>query len=92
MTVTINNFRLWSNTYEQDTIRIEVNDGYYNPAEVRSDPDSYKVPSELTQEARDKLFSSLLAANLAEKSLKAFINASTCERQRPKIMNVVIGD
>lgn len=88
--VTLRNFSLWSNTHETDTIRVEVVDGYYNPAQTCSNPDSYMVSSALSFEARSRIYSTLLAATLASKSIVAYINPSSCEKDRPQILNVKI--
>ncbi|WP_419227329.1 hypothetical protein [Alteromonas sp. OM2203] len=89
--VTIESFKLWSNTYQTNTIRVVVDDSVYNPAKTCSDIDSYMVASELSEESKNRLYSMLLAANLAGKPVKVFVDKSSCERNRPKIMNAVLG-
>jgi len=48
------------------------------------------VASELSTEAQQRIYSTLLAAKLSNKSVKAFINTGECEQSCPKIMNIVI--
>jgi hypothetical protein len=88
--VTISTFNLWSNTYSTDTIRIEAAD-YYNPAGAAcNNVDSYMVSSTISSEARQRIYSTLLAAKLANKSVRLSLDTSTCQEGRPKILYVML--
>lgn len=87
--LTIDDFTLWSNTYTTDTVRIEIDGDYYNPANC-TDTDSMMVAAELSEEARARIYSTLLAAKLSSTPVKLFIDSSSCERTRPKVLNVVL--
>lgn len=88
--VTISTFNLWSNTYNSDTIRIEATD-YYNPAgAVCNNVDSYMVSSTISAEARQRIYSTLLAAKMANKSARLSLDTSTCQEGRPKVLNVML--
>lgn len=86
--VTASSFKLWSNTYGADTIRIEALD-YYNPAGC-GDADSYMVSASLSGEARQRIYATLLAAKLATKPVRLRLDTSTCQDGRPKIINVML--
>ncbi|MGH8602100.1 MAG: hypothetical protein ACREXR_04785 [Gammaproteobacteria bacterium] len=86
--VTVSSFRLWSNTYGADTIRIEAAD-YYNPAAC-SDGDSYMVSSILSGEARQRIYATMLAAKMATKPVRLRLDTSTCQDGRPRIVNVML--
>ena len=90
--VTIQDYKLWSNTYGSDTIRVEVSDGYYNPDNScpESEIDSYMVSSSLSVEAQQRIYSTLLSALMASRSVRLRLDTNTCEQNRPKILNVTI--
>jgi len=89
--VTASNFALWTTTYGSDVIRVEVSDGYYNPAgTVCTDLDSYMVSTALSKEAQQRIYSALLSASLANKSVRLFIDTNYCQNSRPMIKTVVI--
>ncbi|MBK8186087.1 MAG: hypothetical protein IPK77_01865 [Cellvibrio sp.] len=89
--VTISNFDLWSNTYTEPQIRVNLNgDTYYNPAGICSSVDSYMVSTALTEKQQDRIYSMLLAAVTAKKSLRVRLDTNYCENNRPRILNVVI--
>lgn len=89
--VTISNFDLWSNTYTEPQIRINLNnDTYYNPAGHCTLVDSYMVSTSLSEKQQDRIYSMLLSAVLAKKSLRVRLDTNYCENNRPMILNVVI--
>lgn len=89
--VTISNFDLWSNTYTDPQIRINLNnDTYYNPAGVCTSVDSYMVSTALTEKQQDRIYSILLAAVMAKKPLRIRLDTNYCENNRPGVLNVVI--
>lgn len=89
--VTAKNFRLWTNTYTNEQIRLEVTDGYYNPAGTGcSELDSYMVSTTLPKEIQARIYSTLLSAVTTGKSVKLKINTNNCESLRPMIETVVI--
>lgn len=88
--VKISNFKLWSNTYQSDVIRIETSDGYYNPAGRCSNLDSYMVSTVLSLEIQQRIFSTLLAALMAGKDIRLRLDTQLCEQDRPSILNVTI--
>ncbi len=89
--VTISNFDLWSNTYTEPQIRINLNnDTYYNPAGHCTLVDSYMVSTTLSEKQQDRIYSMLLSAVLAKKSLRIRLDTNYCENNRPMILNVVI--
>jgi hypothetical protein len=83
-------YTLWSNTHNNNTIRIVLpaND-YYNPQSC-SNVDSYMVASSLSTEARQRIYSTLLAAKLASKPVKLYVSSNACEDARPQVLNVTI--
>ena len=85
--VMLEDFTLWSNTYETDTIRVYKKDNQpvVNPNSC-GDPDSYMVASRLSEDARERIYSSLLAAKMANRTVKIWV--SGCERERPAILHV----
>ncbi len=85
-------YTLWSNTYQDNTIRIVLPAGdYYNPAgAVCNNVDSYMVSSSITAEARQRIYSTLLAAKLASKPVKLRLDTNVCEQGRPRVLNVTI--
>lgn len=89
--VTISNFDLWSNTYTEPQIRVNLNnDTYYNPAGHCTLIDSYMVSTALTEKQQDRIYSMLLAAVMAKKPLRVRLDTNYCENNRPRILNVVI--
>lgn len=83
---------LWSNTHSNDTIRIVVTPAdYYNPAgAICCDVDSYMVASNISAEARQRIYSTILAAKLAGKAVKLYVDSDGCEQGRPRVLNVTI--
>jgi len=89
-------YTLWSNTYSNNTVRIVVASGdYYNPSSC-SNLDSYMVSSSISAEARQRIYSTLLAAKLAGKAVKLNVDNGGCEgdgpthQDRPRVLNVMI--
>jgi hypothetical protein len=86
--VTIQNFRVWSNTYGSDTIRVDTpGSAFINPQSC-TDPDSYMVSAELDDKSKARIYSALLAAVMAKKPITLWVNG--CERDRPAILNTII--
>lgn len=88
--VTVNNYMLWSNTNTYPQIRISiVGDTIYNPAGC-SDADSYMVSTALSEAIQNRIYSTLLAALMAQKPIVLRIETAngSCELTRPKILNV----
>lgn len=88
--VTIENFQLWSNTYNSAEIRVVVaGDTYYNPSNCPN-TDSYMVTTTLPEKVQDRIYSTLLSAVLAKKSVVLRIENNGCQNNKPAIMNVII--
>lgn len=88
--VTVSNFQLWSNTHNSPEIRlIVVGDTYYNPSQC-TNTDSYMVTTALSERVQDRMYSMLLSAALAKKSVILRIENNGCQGNRPMIMNVII--
>ena len=88
--VTIANFQLWTNNYNEPQIRVIVSgDTHYNPSNC-SNSDSYMVSTALSDKVQDRVYSALLSATLAKKSVILRVENNGCENNRPRIMNVVI--
>jgi hypothetical protein len=88
--VTISNFQLWSNTYANPQIRVVISgDTYYNPSNC-SIPDSYMVSTALSDKIQDRMYSSLLSATMAKKSVVMRVENNGCENNRPRIITVII--
>jgi hypothetical protein len=85
-------YTLWSNTYAGDTIRIVVTSlDYYNPAgSACTNVDSYMVSSAISAEARQRIYSTLLAAKMAGKPVKLSLDTNYCEQARPRVLNVTL--
>ncbi len=83
--VTISDFQLWSNTYDNPVIRV-VASSIQNP-ESCSDADSYMVSTTLPTGAEDRVYAALLAAATADKSIQVVL--SGCESGRPRIISVI---
>lgn len=90
--VTIQGYSLWSSTYKDPQIRVMIkNDTYYNPARVAcGELDSYMVSTQLSQAQQDKIFSILLSASIAQKSVRIRLDRDSCELNRPAIITAVI--
>ena len=80
-------FQLWSNTYEWEVIRVIDLNGTQNP-EGCSDPDSYFVSQSLSLEAQNRIYSTLLAAKLSGLPIQVVLNG--CENTKPRITNVIL--
>ncbi len=88
--VTISNFQLWTNIYNGPQIRVIISgDSYYNPSNC-SNPDSYMVSTALTDKQQDRIYSALLSATMAQKSVVLRVENNGCENNRPRIMLVII--
>lgn len=88
--VTINDFQLWSNTHNAPEIRvIIIGDTYYNPSNCPN-TDSYMVTTAMSEKVQDRMYSALLSAVMAKKSVVLRIENNGCQSGRPAIMNVVI--
>lgn len=85
--ITFSNFDLWSNTYLDPTIRIDDKDGEQNPGDC-TDPDTYFVATSISQEAQNRIYSTLLAAKLSSKPVTAILN--DCLSNRPRIISVIL--
>ncbi|BFM10136.1 hypothetical protein R50072_02890 [Simiduia litorea] len=88
--VTATGYYLWTNTYGEPQIRVQTQDGYYNPAETCTELDSYMVDTRLSSEVQSRIYSVLLAASLASKPVRLYISIDSCERGGPMIQVVVI--
>ncbi|MCE3251595.1 MAG: hypothetical protein K0Q67_605 [Cellvibrio sp.] len=88
--VTISNFQLWSNTYNAPEIRVILTgDTYYNPSNCPN-TDSYMVTTAMSEKVQDRIYSALLSAVMAKKSVILRIENNGCQSGRPAIMNVII--
>ncbi len=87
--VTAQGYTLWSNTFEDSVIRIIPNDGIYNPSNC-SDTDSYFVSTAHNQDVQQRIYSILLSAAFAEKSVRLRLDTESCEGTRPKILHVTV--
>jgi hypothetical protein len=88
--VTVANFQLWSNTHNSPEIRLMViGDTYYNPSGCPN-PDSYMVTTSLSDKVQDRMYSMLLSALMAKKSVVLRIENNGCQGNRPMIMNVIV--
>lgn len=88
--VTIDNFQLWSNTYNSPEIRVVITgDTYYNPSNCPN-TDSYMVTTAMSEKVQDRIYSALLSAVMAKKSVILRIENNGCQGGRPAIMNVII--
>ena len=88
--VTVSDFQLWSNTYNAPQIRLIVKgDTYYNPSNC-SNLDSYMVSAALSSEVQGRIYSMLLSAVIAKKSVVLRIENNGCENTRPAIVNAVL--
>jgi hypothetical protein len=88
--VTISNFQLWSNTYNNPQIRVVISgDTYYNPSKCIN-PDSYMVSTALSEKIQDRMYSNLLSAVMANKSVVLRVENNGCENDRPRIITVII--
>ncbi|UTW44511.1 hypothetical protein KFE80_08895 [bacterium SCSIO 12696] len=85
--VTLENFQLWSTTYGNDVIRV-LPVGATVIADGCTDPDSYMVKTSLPEAVKARIYSTLLAAKMAGKTVK--ITTSACEDNRPAINNVIL--
>lgn len=85
--VTVANYQLWSNFYLGNIIRVEVGGTVENPAGC-SNPDSYMVLTTLPDEVRQRMYSTLLAATLAGRSVRLRVHG--CETDRPAVISVVL--
>jgi hypothetical protein len=85
-------YSLWTNTYGDNTIRIMLKTvDYYNPSACPAgNVDSYMVSTGIPAEARQRIYSTLLAAKLAGKPVKLFLDTNSCEQGKPKILHVTI--
>ncbi len=89
--VTVNNMQLWSNTYLDPQIRVVLTgDTYYNPAVSCASVDSYMVSTALTEKQQDRIYSTMLSAVMAKKSIMLRLDTNNCENGRPRIINVAI--
>ncbi len=87
--VTLSGFELWATTYAQDTIRLaNVPMPLTNPDNC-SGNDSYMVSNSLGSDSKERIFSVLMAAVIAEKSVRVFVEG--CEQNLPAIKDVLIG-
>jgi len=85
--ITLDNFELWSSTYEADTIRINDLNGEQNP-ETCTDPDTYFVSTAMSLEAQNRAYSTLMAAKLSKQPIQVIL--SGCQDGRPKVVSVIL--
>lgn len=85
--VDINSFKLWTSTFDADVVRVRTSEPISNP-ENCIDPDSDVVGTQLSEKVKDRIYSTLLAANMAKKTIRVVSNG--CEDNRPKINTVII--
>lgn len=99
VTLTADSYILWANALgSNNVIRMVVKNGdYYNAAGktsagawVCTDVDSYMVSSTLPADARQRIYSTLLAAKLAGKAVRLYVDSNTCEDKRPKVYQVTV--
>lgn len=90
--VTVTKFQLWSNTYNTVPIKmVVIGDTYYNPSNCPlATVDGYMVSTTLPDKVQDRIYSTLLSAIFANKSVILRIENNGCEAGRPAIMNVII--
>jgi len=86
-TVYVTNFSVWSNTYNDPTIRVTTGETRFNP-ESCTDPDSYMVDDTLPDLVKNRIFSTLMAAKMAGKKIRLWI--SGCYANRPAIKTVIL--
>jgi hypothetical protein len=94
--VTLNQpYYLWSNTYEDNIIRImlRVPDYYHPYINTTSCPnsitaDSYMVSTAIPADARQRIFTTLLSAKLAGKPVRLFIDG--CQGGLPRVQMVAV--
>lgn len=85
--VTVTDYQLWSNFYLGSVIRVEVSGTVENPAGC-SNPDSYMVLATLPEAVKQRMYSTLLAATLAGRSVRMRVHG--CETDRPAVISVVL--
>ena len=85
--VNLSSFQLWSTTNGSDVIRV-IPDNASVVAEGCNDPDSYMVDTALTDAAKSRIYSTLLAAKMSDKPVR--LNIQGCESNRPAINNVIL--
>ena len=85
--VDVSDYRLWSNFYLGNVIRLETSGTIQNPAGC-SNPDSYMVLTTLTEEVRQRIYSTLLAATLAGRTVRLRVDG--CETDRPAVISAVL--
>lgn len=92
VTLTADSYKLWSNTPgSNNVIRISMRaDSVYNPSQNCTDLDSYMVSSVIPEVARQRIYSTLLAAKLAGRPVRLYIDTNACEDKRPRVNNVTI--
>ena len=83
----MDNFELWSNTYETDVIRVVDLGGIQNP-ESCGDPDSYYVSTALSSESQNRIYSTLMAAKISGKTIEIVLNG--CEGNKPRLVSVLL--
>lgn len=85
----LSSFKLWTTTNGADLIRVfPIGTSVINDNNTCADPDSYMVSTNLTPEAIARIYSTLLAAKMADKPVLLYI--AGCENDRPAIKNVVL--
>ena len=84
--VKIKDYTVWSNTYSSDDIRVS-DVTVKNPDEC-TDPDSYFVASGLSADSKNRIYSALLAAAIADEEITIVING--CQQNRPAILSVLV--
>lgn len=85
--VPMSDFELWTTTYQDDVIRVIDLNGVKNP-ETCTNPDSYFVSTALSAKAQERIYSTLLAANFSEKSVRIALNG--CQDNRPRLVSVLV--
>lgn len=88
--VTLSSYRLWSNTYTSEIIRVETADYYHPAGGACNNIDSYMVSAALSAEARQRIYATMLAAKLSARPIRARVDTTTCQDGRPKILNVML--
>jgi len=85
--VTLTEYELWSNTYNDSQIRILDLDGVSNP-ESCTDPDSYFIDPATSDVLENRIYSTLLAAKIGNQEVTVVLNS--CWSNRPRIINVIL--